>query len=192
MDPPPADKVDKTVHDQVKADLFKTKEKLRKFEEEKQAAADAQMKANNQFKELLEAREAELTELKTKDKVKDKVIADTLKYSAVQEMAVKAGIRKEALKDLDLVALEDVQIETTSTGRMNVLGADKFVDRLKASRPHWFGAAGAPRINGGLPGAGEGGKITARDLLTAGEAAKKSGDNSAYQEMYKRYQSQGR
>lgn len=71
------------------------------------------------------------------------------KKNAVFKEALKAGLRKEAEVDLDLLQFDEVAIEKTDQGRVLVHGADSFVEQLKSNRPHWFQTKGAANINSG-------------------------------------------
>ena len=113
---------------------------------------EAKLREQNQWKELAEKFKKEKESVAGEfDTFKDYFVKEK-KYSAIQQEAIKAGIREEALNDLSLLDSSDtVQIETTSTGKVNVLGTKEFVENLKTIRPHWFKNATPPRINTASP-----------------------------------------
>ena len=103
---------------------------------------------------------------------------------------MKQGIRPEAVNDLQFLDLSEVQIETTDTGRVNIIGEDKFIERTKTLRPHWFGTTAAPNVNTATPGIVPGQQITLADVTAAEKEAKKTGDRSKYMQLVSQYQKQ--
>lgn len=103
-----------------------------------QEVEENQLASQNNFKQLFEneKKKREFAEVESK-KIKDSYV-NGLKMSAVKEHAIKMGIQDPALNDLDLLDKSMVQAEFTSTGRVNVLGAQEFVENLKNERPYWF------------------------------------------------------
>lgn len=123
---------------------------------------------------------------------KDKIIVTDKKMTAIKDAALKAGLLESASDDLELVDFKEVTVETTSTGRINVLGVDRAVQSLKAKKPHWFGKA-TPNVNGNAPGVGSpsgGSKISEADVLKAEDEARKTGDWSKVQALHKQYREQ--
>ncbi len=173
--PPP---VSETAH--ILADLHK--EKLaRKELEDKLAAHEAdKLKANNQYKELSELNAAKVKDLEAKLTAKDTAIVEGAKYNALKEAALKAGLVQ--VQDLDYVDLKGIQIETTSTGKVNVLGAEQAIENLKLQRPHWFASKTPPGISLNQPGVVNTptGTVTSADLFKLEKDAKASGDYKAY------------
>ena len=100
---------------------------------------------------------------------------------------MKSGIRPEAVDDLAMLSMNDVLVEHTSTGRVNVLGADRFIENLKQLRPHWFGKP-ALNVNSSVPGIKQGGVATIKDLLKMGDEASKTGDYTAYNKAIRDHQ----
>jgi hypothetical protein len=183
--------VSKEDHDRALKDLHKFKARAKELEDAVKATHTKSMKEKEQWKELAELREKEAEDLKKeKTKIQESLIYDK-KYSAVKEAALAAGIRKEAVTDLELLEFSEVQIETTSTGRINILGADKAVDRLKTLKPHWFGSKGA-KINGDIPDVQTGGKITKTQVYEAESKAKKTGDYAPYKQILAKYSQQAK
>ena len=171
--PPPSE----TAH--ILADLHKEKAARKALEEKLNAKESDDLKKSQQWQQLAELKEKENTELKEQISSNTKALIHDRKHSAIKDAAIKAGIRKEALTDLELVDLDGIQIETTSTGRINVIGAEVAVDRLKTLRPHWFGAS-APNVNLNSPEVVAGGKVTYADLQKLEKEAKQSNDYTKY------------
>ena len=175
--------VSKSELENVLADLHKYKAKAKEYEEKSRKTEEERLRETQQWQKLaeLKAREAqerdeELSKIKTS-------LTEEKKYSAVKEAALKAGIRPEAIEDLGMLSMKDVVIETTSTGRVNVLGADRFVDNLKQLRPHWFGKSSL-NVNGVVPKITTGTVATEQDLLKMSLEASKSGDYTAYKKAF--------
>lgn len=87
------------------------------------------------------------------------------KLNAVRQAALKAGIVEASLDDLELMNLDDVEIETTSSGRLMVHGQDDFVEKLKEMRPHWFKANRPPNINNGVSNDFEPKKLSMSEIV---------------------------
>lgn len=71
--------------------------------------------------------------------------------------ALQAGLRPEAIDDLEALELDLVDVESTSKGRLNVLGVDEQIKKLQKAKPHWFGGKTAPKLNAGNPRVNGGG-----------------------------------
>lgn len=161
--------------------LIQENEKF-KLELEKEKTTKLQEKEN--FKELWEREKQKREEAETKAKKISESYFNGLKMSAIEQEALKAGILNEALSDIGIIDNSMVEIETTSTGNANVLGAKEFVESLKESKPHWFKKIGPPNINTSNPQENESPRdLTAKELV---ELEKK--DPAKYrQEMMKKF-----
>ncbi len=105
------------------------------MKEEKATHETNKLKENNQWKELAEAKEKEANDAKAETaRIKDSFVGNQ-KYNAARDKCKALGLRPEAEADLESLDLEAITIETTSTGKINVLGADKFAERLKTVKP---------------------------------------------------------
>jgi hypothetical protein len=171
--PPPSE----TAH--LLADLHKEKQARKDLEDKLKTKETDDLKKSQQWQTLAELKEKENAELKEQLSTRDKAILSDRKHSAIKDAAIKAGIRKEALSDLELIDLDGVQVESTSTGRINVIGAELAVDRLKTLRPHWFGG-NAPQVNLNGPGVVTSGALSLADLPKLEKDAKQSGDYTKY------------
>jgi len=58
-----------------------------------------------------------------------------------------------------------VQLETTSTGRVNVLGVEDYIKEFAEENDIFFGKGAAPRINTSRVGTTDTQEITAKDLI---------------------------
>jgi hypothetical protein len=176
---------------EILSDLRKHKDENLKLQAKIREIEDEKLKTNNQFKELYEREKTARTELEQKNERIQKAVVLKEKYSAVKDVAVRMGLRKEAMPDLDLIDMEEVVVETTNTGKVNILGADSFVEKLKAIRPHWFDQRTAAPINSSTPRVSDpGGPVTTQQILEAEKEGRKKGDLTQYRELYNRYRQQ--
>jgi hypothetical protein len=184
--------VSRADHERAVADLKKEKARRKELETAEAKRKEDALKAENKWKEIAESKEKEANEAKERaDKLSNSYVNDR-KFSAVEAAAMKLGLRPEAVSDLEGLDLSDLEVETTSTGKINVQGAAKFAERLKASKPHWFAEAkGDPNVNtGGTRVRDSNGQITAKQILEAEAEAKKTGDRAPYESLVKKYQQQ--
>lgn len=117
-------------------------------------------KAANDWQKVAEVKQREAEEaLEKLNKFKSHVVADK-RLSAIREEAIKSGLRKESLSDLSYLDYPEVRLNTDDEGNFKVEGADKAIQRLKTTRPHWF-ASSVPQVNLNTPNViGGGGKLT--------------------------------
>lgn len=117
-------------------------------------------KAANDWQKVAEVKQREAEEaLEKLNKFKSAVVSDK-RLSAIREEAIKSGLRKESLSDLSYLDYPEVRLNTDDEGNFKVEGADKAIQRLKTTRPHWF-ASSVPQVNLNTPNViGGGGKLT--------------------------------
>jgi len=149
--------VDPNAYEQMKNDMHKFKRMAQEASEERQAyeaklkeIETNQQKASGKYKELYEATVNERDTYRGKYENTLNAVVDDKKMASIREFALKNNIRKEALDDLDMIDMSSVVVETTDQGRYNVLGADSFVEGLKAQKPHWFNDNTPPVVNNGV------------------------------------------
>lgn len=161
------------------AEIHKWKGQAKELSVKSAAEREKLLIEQGRWEELAKEKDAKLRELEERDARTKEAFINEKKYNAVKEAAARAGIRPEAMPDLELIGLDKVQIETTSTGRVNVLGVDAAIDNLKLSRPHWFGS---PRtvVAGNAPNVQPGGVVSLQELAKLSQEAAKTGDYTAY------------
>lgn len=177
-----AENIPYTEFKSVKDDMHRFKEEARKAAEELKALREKDMRDKEQWKEYGSTKEKEANEWKTKYDTLSESIRDRAKISAVREAALKLGLVETAVDDLELMELKDVVVETTSTGRVNVIGAKSAAERIKSIRPHWFSEARVPNINGRQPEvkASGSGSTSYEELTKLEKEAVKTGDYTEY------------
>jgi len=171
-------------------DMHKYKRLAKEMEDKLKNREVDELKEKQEWQKIAQIKEAEAEDFRTKsEKLRDSIVWEK-KYSALKDQAMKAGIRSEAVSDLELLDFEDLAVETTSTGRINVLGAEHAITKLKNTKPHWFGSKGV-NINSSSPEVKQGGaSISVKDIYAAEKKAKESGDYAPYYKIMKLYQQQ--
>jgi hypothetical protein len=134
-------------HKRALDDMHKYKSKVREYEERLGNLEADRLKEKEDWKTLSERHEKERDDYKTKYEGLNSSLQMNEKSRYVRESAIKAGIRTEALDDLDRLDLNGVGLEYTTGGRMLVNGHEDFVEDLKKTRPFWFKDKKMPTIN---------------------------------------------
>lgn len=179
--------------DEMLADLVKLKALNKSYEEKIKADELLNLKKSQDWQKIAEMKEGEAKDALAKaDKIQQSYISEK-KFSAVKEHAVRLGIRKEALGDLEALSLDDVQVETTSMGRINIVGEASFAERLKTLKPHWFDSKPNTSVNMATPSIiSSQGDVTVDMIMQAERDGKKSGDMTLYRELTNKYRTQPR
>lgn len=142
-------------HERALSDMHKYKKSVKELEDQKasyekklQEIQTSQLKEKEDYKTLAELREKERDDYKGRyDGLKNSVYQNH-QMSAVKQEALKAGLRPEAVEDLELLDVDGVAVEMTNTGKVSVVGAKEFVEGLKNNRKHWFKST-VPNVNSG-------------------------------------------
>lgn len=190
---PAAEVVPKQEFEHVMGDMHRYKQSAKELAEENKRLKEAQLTQNQQWETLAKQREQERDEaLAARDKT-NQAFMNGEKMRAVHAAVAKLNIRPDAIRDLSLLDLKGVEIQTTSDGQLNVLGADMFAQSLKTERPYWFNQEQAPNLANGPVGiTPEAGPVTTAMLVKAEREANKSGDRSVYESLHAKYRAQGR
>jgi len=98
--------VSKSELDKALADMHKFKAEAREMRTRTQADVEKSLREQKRWEELVTIKDGELNELRQHSVETKKAIIQEKKYHAIKEEALKAGIRPEALVDLELVALD--------------------------------------------------------------------------------------
>lgn len=185
--------VSKSEFDKVLKEMHVFKKKAQEAEKIASEAKLAKLKEENKWKEYGEEKEKEAKEARERSELLVKSFTESQRLNAVRVEATKLGIRPEAASDLNMLDLEEIQVETTNTGKVNVLGADKFAQRLKTLKPHWFQSKADPKINAGgnrVHDGSSGDAITATAVMKAEIEGKKKGDLTEYYALHKKFTEQ--
>lgn len=179
--------------EKIKADLAKAR---KENEDMKRQIESMRLK---KLKES-EDKEAYIQEV---EKQRDQAIRDRQMYSeayledrkteAVKVEAIKLGMAQEFLEVLEKMGTEGIEVETTSTGKVNIIGAHSFVARLKSKYPRMFESKGS-KVNSDSPSTVEAEELSYEKLMKLKEKADKSGNSKspewkAYGDALKKYAS---
>lgn len=167
----------------TKSKYKELEEKVKQFETQREELEVKSLREKEEWKKLAEIKENEALDLKKKLESKDKLTSTYFKRAEVRAEAVKAGVRESALDDLDLLGFDGVEIESTSSGKINVLGAGEFVERIKATKPHWFEDKKAPSVTSTTPGVTKGKSMQLKDILKL----QKEGKQAEYEAALNNY-----
>lgn len=182
-------------HKRALDDLHKYKNNSKELEAKLNAIEEERLKEKQDYKALADRYKAESEAHGRKLREVNALIERSQKFQALERVAAEAGIRPEAIEDLELLPLDRLELETTSNGRFMVNGVKDYVEDLKQRKPHWFKKDKPPAVNSGGGGAkptGDG-KLTARDVLDAEKkvrAGKMTKDQ--YHEVFRKYATQGK
>lgn len=179
------------------SEMRKVAEELSKM---KAAAAEAATKLkqremddlakNNEWQKVAEIKEREAAEAaESLNKFKSAFVQDK-KMGSIRELAIQSGLRKESIQDLRYIDFPEVKIETNNEGEFVVSGSDKAIQRLKATRPHWF-TSSPPSVNTASPGVTNSqNTVTYADLRKAQVEAEKTGKYENYKELLFKFKAQ--
>lgn len=156
-------------HERMVKEAAKWRLKAKELEDAKKADETKKLTESQQYKELYEK------ELKEKQSVADELAntrkqnTERQKQSALKDECLKLGLKQESLGDLGIV-LDQVQVSDDGA----VLNAPAVAERLKQTRPHWFGPAAARPLNTDSVGVVPGQTVSMAMVMDAEAAWKKS------------------
>ena len=154
-------------HKRALDDMHRYKREAQEKDQKLAEIEDTRLREKEDWKKIAENKQAESEDWKQKFENQNSLFVNTQKFNAVSKIALEEGLLTESLEDLDLLSLEEVEIESTSSGRYVVHGAKEFIAKLKKSRPHWFKRVGAPKVDSGGGTITENKELTANDVLDA-------------------------
>lgn len=185
------DTVPKSELQKVLDEMHKYKKTAKEYEAKMKEREMSELKQREEWQKVAEIKEREAQEAKEEaERLKSSFVNNRM-YDAIKNAALKDGIRKEALNDLELIDFsDDVAIETTNTGKMNVVGAEAAIKKLKATRPYWFGKS-VGSVNTDSPETVQGSEITLDTVMKAQAKYNKSRspeDMRSYEKVLRAYQ----
>lgn len=192
--PTPNPTPDDDIVERWKREAQKNKELADSLQAKLAEENDKKLREKQNYKELADIKEKEAGEWKQKFTGLNAALIQERKLSVVTTEALKQGIINT--EDLELVDFPEVTVETTSTGKIIVQGAELAVRNLKAKRPNWFKAQ-APTVNPDSPeirNNGSGGNTSLESLMKLEEAYRKNPRDAEarrkYQEALVSYKTQ--
>lgn len=171
-------------------DMHKFKSELTSIKEKSRLDEEKRLKETNDYKTLYDRVMAEKKQAEEdRDKVEQSLVKDK-KYTALREAALKAGLRQEAVDDLNLLSFDDVEVQKTDNGLLQVRGTDRAVEMLRTLKPHWFGKS-LNHVNSSTPNVSKAGVANEDELIKMSMEAQKSGDYTAYRQKLMEFKSKG-
>lgn len=118
-----------------------------------------------QYKELWEQEKQRAAEYENKITEFKQSYLEDKKRSAIEKEAIKLGIKPNYLRFVYSEAGDSVEIETTSAGNINVLGAKEFMESFRESNPDLFKNEKAPYTNNARPQMNTGKTLTPMEII---------------------------
>lgn len=176
--------------DQSKAEAARVLELQAKLEE-----LNTKVSAQNKDFETLYA--SEKAKRQAIEDEKNKLLGNVLnseRYRAAYPALKKAGLRDDADNLVEVMGLDSIEVEATSTGRFVCSEVDRFVETAKAKFPYAFQKPGAPVVNGssGNGTFNQGEKWTPAKLVALESECKKKGDMAPFKAAFESWKSQGK
>ncbi len=187
---PPVDDSDT----RIKKDMLRYKDENAQLKAQIEADKLKGHKEKEDWKTVAEHHETKAKEYEQKFTGLQSALVNEKKQSALKAEAQKHGINPASLSDLELLDFDEVQVETTSTGKIMVSGQDRAIAKLKTLRPHWFSTT-VPSVNPSTPNVGiPNSNVVSLADLNAAEAqykkTKSEADKKTYYEIITKYKAQ--
>lgn len=138
------------VFERQKKDMLKYKEEAQALKKQNEEARLQRLKETQNWEAVAKEKESEAAQERQRREALESSIVQHQKFMALKTEALKQNMHQSSLDDLELLDLPELQVETTSTGKILVTGADRAIANLKTLRPHWF-KQNAPSINPATP-----------------------------------------
>lgn len=180
--------------DDFKNDMLKYKKVIQDQEEAKAKATaealekeKAAMAGKGEFEALYRKSEERAAELQRKLEGQAKNFIADKKLTVVQAKAIELGLLPAAVPDLQVVELAGIETIQGDQGTIQFNGIEAFVAKLKAERPHWFGAKVAPKVNFGGGSGNSAASVPDGELTPAQIVELEAKDKEAYQAYMNRH-----
>lgn len=142
--------VSQDVFERTKKDMFKYKEEAEKAKKLMDEQRLQRLKETQNWEAVAKEKEQEAESERLRRQTLESSIIQHQKFMALKTEALKQNMHPSSIDDLELLDLPEVTVETTSTGKILVQGAERAIAGLKTLRPHWF-KQNAPSINPNTP-----------------------------------------
>lgn len=128
-------------------EILKLKRELQASTKKLNDAEAAKLEASGNFKKLWEEERKQREELETKLKQNTSAFVETHRRAAAKDALIKAGLRPDAIKLIDSVGVDGLEVEVTD-GEFKVLGTETLVSKYRQEFPFMF-TSNAPNVNSG-------------------------------------------
>lgn len=136
---PPTEPMSPSELEVLKAQLRAAQKKAKDFEKMLEAEKIAKLTNEKNWEEIARLQQQRADEAEGKLTVFSQALVSEKKMAAIKEAAIRAKVKPQMLDIIERLDYDDVIVETTSTGRVQVLGADKAIERVKMKWPDMFG-----------------------------------------------------
>jgi hypothetical protein len=136
----------------MQQELEKRDNLLKQLQQKVEETEYTKLEETKNYKQLADTYKVKLNEAEKKAEDLAKSYFNDKKITAIKQKAVQEGIDQTCLKWLEKSEHNGVQIETTSTGNVNILGVDEFIQSFKQENPTFFPSKTPPTINNNAPG----------------------------------------
>jgi hypothetical protein len=159
--------------ERYKSDMFKYKASNDKLKKELEDIRNSQLKANKNWEQYGKEQETKASIAEERLQMVEQTYLQERKNSVLNSVAVRAGMID--LELLGVLDMPEVQVETTSSGKIIVHGAEAAIQSLKSRKPHLFQSK-APSINPQTPEVlpSQSGKTSIIDINKLEDAWKKN------------------
>lgn len=188
-------------HQRALKDMLRFKDQS-KSEAAKVADLQAQLEAlstkvsaqNKDFETLYASEKQKRADIEAE---KNRLLGNVLnseRYRAAYPALKKAGLRDDADNLVEVMGLDKIDVEATSSGRFVCSNVQDFVDQAVKSYPYAFQKQGAPNVNGSSGnGSGQSGeKWNPGKLVQLESECKKKGDMAPFKAAFEAWKSQGK
>jgi hypothetical protein len=128
-------------------EILKLKRELQASTKKLNDAEAAKLEASGNFKKLWEEERKQREDLETKLKQNTSAFVETHRRAAAKDALIKAGLRTDAIKLIDSVGVDGLEVEVTD-GEFKVLGTETLVSKYRQEFPFMF-TSNAPNVNAG-------------------------------------------
>lgn len=122
-------------------------------------------------------------------------VLNSERHRAAYPALKKAGLRDDAENLLDIISLDGIDVEATSSGRFTCSGIPDFIEDVKKKFPYAFQKPAAPLVNG-ANGAGStganGGTWNPAKLVALESECRKKKDMEPYRRAVEEWRKQGK
>lgn len=178
----------------LRAQLKQEKKKAREWEKQLEAERIQKLTNEKNWEEIAKLQQTRADEAEGKLSTFSHALVQEKKLSAIRDAAVKAKIKPSMLDLLERLDFDDVIVEHTSTGRIQILNADKAVERVKLKHPDMFGGSQVS-VNANSPETHPPtGQVTYQQVKAAQELWAKTRskeDQAKYQDVLLKFKAQG-
>ena len=165
-----------------KKEARESQEAVQKLQDQLKSQESQALEEKSNYKELWEREKEKSVTLETKIGDFQGAFLEDKKRSAIEREAIKLGIKSNYMKFVLADAGDNVEVETTSAGNINILGAKEYVEQFKEKNIDLFKNENAPYINNARPEHNKGAKLSPMEIVRLQKT-----DPQAYKEYFNKH-----